>query len=368
MKILVLAPSLRNTSPGSRFRIEQWMRYIEKEGVEFTYSGFEDADLHGLVYTQGDYLKKGWATLRAILRRLALVREIENYDAVFIYEEASRIGPALIERLIHNCGVPILYDFCDPIYLPYKSLMNGYLSYLRCFGKTKTICKLSAHVLVGNAELAVYASQFNPHVTIVPITIDLSEYSPKQWATTCSTENAAIGWSGSHSTIRHIDTIREALQELRRTRRYRLRVSGATHYELPGVDVEATSWTATGEIDFLHGCDMGIMPLPPDEWTRLRTHLKIRQYMAVGIPCVASPVGVIGEMIDDGVNGFLADSNQQWVEKLTRLIDDPVLRQRMGTKGRQTIQEHYSGEIWARDVLRIFNSVVENSRSAKQTE
>jgi len=336
------------------------MRFMENQGVEFIYSSFEDAQLHGLIYTKGNYLKKIWGSLRAFSRRLALIGEVKKFDAVFIYEEASRIGPAVVERLIHNLGVPILYDFCDPIYLPYKGLRNGYFSYLKFFGKTATICEVSAHILVGNAELAEYARRFNPHVTIVPITIDLTGYPPKQWGASRSAETPVIGWSGSHSTIRHLDVAQRALQELRQKRAYRLRVLGSEHYELPGVEVEARPWTVAAEVEFLHGCDMGIMPLPVDAWTRLRSHLKIRQYMAVGIPCVASPVGVIRELIDDGANGFLADSDQEWVEKLTRLIDDPGLRERMGRKGRRTIEERYSGEVWASDVLRILRSIVKD--------
>jgi glycosyltransferase involved in cell wall biosynthesis len=350
---------MRNTSPGSRFRIEQWMRYMEMDGIEFTYSSFEDARLHMLVYTEGNYVRKSWEMLKAFSRRLALISEVKKFDAVFIYEEASRIGPALIERLIHRLGVPIVYDFCDPIYLPYKSVKNGYFSHLKCFGKTSTICALSAHVLVGNAELAEYARRFNPHVTIVPITIDLTEFPAKTWDTSHSTDIPTIGWSGSHSTIQHLDLLRRALQELRQKRTYRLRVLGAAHYELPGVEVEAEPWTVASEVEFLRRCDVGIMPLPADEWTRLRSHLKIRQYMAVGIPCVASPVGIIRELIDDGANGFLADSDKEWVDKLSHLIDNYALRQQLGSKGRQMIDERYSGAIWARDVLGILRSVVE---------
>jgi glycosyltransferase involved in cell wall biosynthesis len=99
------------------------------------------------------------------------------------------------------------------------------------------------------------------------------------------------------------------------------------------------------------------MPLPDDPWVKLRSHLKVRQFMSVGVPCVASPVGIIPELIQDGVNGFLAGSEQQWIEKLSKLIDDPGLRRRMGERARATIQERYSGQVWSKLVAQVLREV-----------
>jgi glycosyltransferase involved in cell wall biosynthesis len=336
-----------------------------KAGVSCDYVSFEDEELHEVIYTHKNFGLKAEKVLRAFFRRFALLPRLKNYDVVFIYEEAARLGPAIVERLIARTRIPIVYDFCDPIYLPYKSPRNHYFSYLKCFGKTAAICKMSAHVLVGNRDLFAYAQQHNPHCTIVPITIDTEEYTPRDRA---DQQGALpiIGWSGSHTTVPHLDGLKPVLEHLRKERAFRLKVIGATAYAVAGVDVEAIRWRAATEVEDLSGIDIGIMPLPDDPWTRLRTHLKVRQYMGLGIPLVASPVGVNSEIIGDGVNGFLAATPDEWIDKLKRLLDDGELRKTMGARARKTIEEQYSANVWAPRVLAIMDRVVREARSARR--
>jgi glycosyltransferase involved in cell wall biosynthesis len=361
MKVLVIADALANKSPGSRFRIEQWMTWMARAGVHSDYAAFEDEGLRAVIYTPGKYLRKAGGVLRGYARRVALLRKLKDYDVVFLYEQAARIGPAVLERLIARTGIPIVYDFCDPIYEPYKSFINGYLSHLKFPGKTAHICKLSQHVLVGNEELAEYARAHNPHVTIVPITIDTEEYRP---APAREAAVPVIGWSGSHSTVPHLDTARPVLQRLARARKIELRVVGTASYALDGVPVTAQAWRAETEVADLQRFDIGIMPLPDDPWVSRRTHLKVRQYMGLGIPCVVSPLGVNRELITDGVNGFLATTEEEWVEKLTRLVDDPALRARLGAAGRKTIEERYSAALWAPRVQAILQAAAASRRGA----
>jgi glycosyltransferase involved in cell wall biosynthesis len=354
MRVLVIGSAFPDTSPGSRFRIEQWMPVIAREGVTFDYAAFEDQSLHQVLYTRGNHLAKAAGMLRGIGRRLRLLRSIDSYDVVFIYEEAARMGPAFIERLIARSGKPIVFDFCDPIYLHIDSPTNGYWSYLKFPSKTGTNCRLAAHVLVGNEELGQYARQHNPRVTVVPITIDTEEYRPLPALPTPAGRPPTIGWTGSHSTVPHLDGLRAVLERLAKQQRFRLKVIGTRHgWAAPGVTVDAQPWRAESEVPDLQTIDIGIMPLPDDPWVRRRTQLKIRQYMGLGIPCVASPVGVNTELIQDGRNGFLASSEDEWVDRLTRLIQDPALRARLGAAGRKTIEDRYSAQLWAPRVLQI---------------
>lgn len=365
MKVLVIAPSLRNTSPGSRFRIEQWMPYLEAAGVCCTYAAFEDERLHELIYTEGNYLRKAGAMIAALGRRISLMRSVQEFDLVFIYEEAARIGPAILERWIHWLGLPVVYDFCDPIYLPYRSPRNHHLARLKCFGKTASICRLADEVLVGNEALAEYAARFNRRVSVVPITIDTRRYRPKT-TTRPAGEPPVIGWSGSHSTVAHLDGTRDVLREVAKQRSFRLQVIGSASYRLDGLEVESRPWSATTEVEDLHELDVGIMPLPDDSWTKLRSHLKVRQYMGIGLASVTSPVGVNREVVEDGVNGFLADSKEEWVRKLLCLIDDPELRLRLGGEARRTIENRYAADVWARRVLAIFDRAASEYRSSSR--
>jgi glycosyltransferase involved in cell wall biosynthesis len=330
------------------------MTWMARQGVQSDYASFEDEGLRRVIYTPGHYLEKATGVVRGLARRFGLLRSVRDYDVVFLYEQAARLGPAVIERLIARTGVPIVYDFCDPIYEPYKSFINGYLSYLKFPGKTASICKMSQHVLVGNEELAAYARAHNPNVTIVPITIDTEEYRPAP--VRAVPEVPVIGWSGSHSTVPHLAGASAVLRRLARARRFRLNVIGGESFALDGVDVDAQPWRAASEVADLQRFDIGIMPLPDDPWVSRRTHLKVRQYMGLGIPCVVSPLGVNRELIEDGVNGFLATTEDEWVEKLTRLLDDPALRARIGAAGRQTIETRYSAALWAPRVLEILRT------------
>jgi glycosyltransferase involved in cell wall biosynthesis len=302
--------------------------------------------------------------IRGLLRRFALLRHVREYDLVFVFQEASRIGPAFLERRIAKKW-PMVLDFCDPIYLPPPPDQTGNqrFRFLKFVKKTEAICRLSSHVLVGNEELASYARRFNPNVTVVPITIDMDEYTPRPPGTSGNAV-PVIGWTGSYSTVSHLETARSALEKLATRRKFRMNVMGADAYSLAGVPTRAERWQSEREVPFLHGCDIGIMPLPEDPWVKLRSHLKVRQFMAVGVPCVASPVGIIRELIQEGVNGFLASSESEWVEKLSLLIDDPELRARMGEKARATILEKYSGYAWAQTVARILRDVA--GRSAQE--
>ena len=281
MRLLILAPSLRDTSPGSRFRVEQWMALWAKEGVECEYRAFEDEALHDVIYTAGHRAEKAAGILRAFGRRLATLLDVRAFDAVFIYEEASRIGPAIIESLIAKRGVPIIYDFCDPVYLAYKSLTNSYLSYLKFFGKTATICRLASRVLVGNPELADYAQRYNAETAIVPITIDTEAYAPRSWPSTPA-EVPIIGWSGSHTTEPHLLGLSDVLWRLAERRAYRLEVIGTPQIVVPGVDAHGQPWVAATEVGDLQRFDIGLRRCPTTR-TRLRSHLKIRQYMGLGI-------------------------------------------------------------------------------------
>ncbi len=361
MKILVLASNPPNTSPGSRFRIEQWAKILSDEGFTFTYVPFDDDALYRVLYSKGNILAKMAGMVRGVMRRVSLLAHIQEYDAVFLFQEASRVGPAFLERLIARRR-PIVLDFCDPIYLPPPpdSTGNQRFRFLKFVNKTATICRLSSHVLVGNEELAEYARKFNANVSIVPITIDMEEYTPRP-ARPERDAPIVIGWTGSYSTVPHLETVRPALERLGGLRRFEMKVMGTEKFSLVGVPTIAEAWQSQREVPFLHQCDVGIMPLPEDPWVKLRSHLKVRQFMAVGVPCVASPVGIIGELIQDGVNGFLAATQEEWIEKLSKLIDDPALRSRMGQKARQTIAEKYSGRVWAQTVAKILRDVTGRS-------
>jgi glycosyltransferase involved in cell wall biosynthesis len=355
MKVLAIVPALYDTSPGQRFRIEQWEPILKQSGVEITYAPFETPKLREVLYRSGNALAKVAAVARNVGRRRREISSLEEFDLVYVFREAALIGPTWFERRIAASGVPMVFDFDDAVFVAYKSPSNGYLSYLKFPGKTATICRLSAHVMAGNQYLADYALKQNANVTIVPTTIDTDKYLLVDRS--IDPDVVTIGWSGSFSTVQHLDTIREALQELGKTEKFRLRVIGTPNYELPGVEVEALQWRSETEIEDLQKIDIGLMPLPDEDWSRGKCGLKALQYMALGIPTICSPVGVNSTIIQDGENGFLADDKDEWVAKLKQLIHSADLRKRLGENGRETVETGFSARSQAPRVLKIFESV-----------
>ncbi|HEY0385533.1 MAG TPA: glycosyltransferase family 4 protein, partial [Pyrinomonadaceae bacterium] len=345
MRLLAIVPSLYDTSPGQRYRIEQWEPLLSERGVRIDYHSFEDAALHELIYKAGNMRRKLELVGRAFSRRAALLRRVREYDAVYVFREAALLGPPVFERLVHRARVPFIFDFDDAIFVPYRSPSNGYLSYLKFPTKTRTICRLASHVMAGNPYLADYARAVNPHVTIVPTTIDTEKYAVDE--TRAPSDPPVIGWSGSYSTVQHLDTLRTALQRLAKDERYRLRVIGTPQYELEGVQVEAMPWRSQTETADLGAIDIGIMPLPDDRWSKGKCGLKALQYMALGIPTICSPVGVNIDIIRDGENGFIAATEDEWIEKLKALLRSVELRRRLGAAGRATVEAEYSARVQA---------------------
>ena len=356
MRILALMPSLFDTSPGQRYRFEQWDPLLRERGADITYATFEDEELHALVYQPGQMAKKLRLVTRNLGRRLELVRKVKDYDVVYILREAALLGPPIFERMIHQSGVPIVFDFDDAIFVSYRSPSNGYLSYLKFASKTKTICRIASHVMAGNPYLAEYARQVNDRVTVIPTTIDTEKYQvppPKN-----SSGPPVIGWTGSHSTVQHLDTLRGALKKLAERESFRLRVIGTPAYDCPPVNVEAMRWRADTELEDLGAIDIGVMPLPDDRWSKGKCGLKALQFMALGIPTVCSPVGVNTDIIQDDQNGFIAGTEDEWVDKLSRLLRSHELRQRLGHAGRVTVEQKYSAITQAPRVYEIFKSVL----------
>jgi len=356
MRVLALMPALYDTSPGQRYRLEQWEPLLRERGVDITFASFEDEELHALLYKRGMMRKKLHLVTRGLGRRLSLVRKVKDYDLVYILREAALLGPPVFERLIAQSGVPMVFDFDDAIFVSYRSPSNGYLSYLKFASKTKTICRIASHVMVGNPYLADYARQVNDRVTVIPTTIDTEKYRVPQRREKSSPP--VIGWTGSYSTVQHLDTMRGALKKLAEKESFRLRVIGTPAYECPPVDVEAMPWRAETELEDLSGIDIGMMPLPDDRWSKGKCGLKALQFMAIGIPTICSPVGVNTDIIQDDRNGFIAATEDEWVEKLTRLLRSAELRQRLGHAGRVTVEEKYSAITQTPRVYEIFKSVL----------
>jgi glycosyltransferase involved in cell wall biosynthesis len=368
VKVLALTPQPRGVSPGQRYRIEQWEPHLSAGGVEMVYSPFATSELAGILYARGRVARKLRGMITAYFRQLRTVRGARRFDLVYVFREATLVGPAILESMVSFQRVPFVFDFDDAVYLRYRSPSNGYLSYLKFPGKTATLCRRASHVMAGNEILAEYANRFSDRVSVVPTTIDTDRYRPEIRLRRSRPPGTlpTIGWTGSHSTRPHLELAVPALRRLARAHPFRLVVIGASGPEIPGAVVESRPWRASTEVDDLADVDVGIMPLPDDAWSRGKCGCKALQYMGLAIPAVVSPVGMNTTLVRNGENGLWADAEEEWVVALTSLMTRPDLASRLGEAGRRTVETEYSAKVVAGRVLEIFRTAVA-SRAARGT-
>ena len=357
LRVLALIPYLYDTVPGQRFRIEQWARLLAPQGVRVQFLPFESRQLKQVLYTTRSPFKKLTALIACVGRRLRDVAAIhrQDWDVIYLYRELLPIGPPWLEGWLATKGIPILYDFDDAIFLPAVSEANQGFQWLKRPRKTWTIARLSRHVIVGNEHLKSRVQPHTSRVSVIPTTIDIERYLPKPDVQIHGVPT--IGWSGSLTTLEHLRTVAPALRRLRAQRLFRLKVFGSGDFSLEGLEVDSRPWSADAELVELASFDIGIMPLPDDAWARGKCGLKALQYMALGIPTIASPVGVNAEIIEDGTNGFLASREAEWVEKLSRLLSEEPLRRRFAAEGRRTVERWYSAQRQAPRLLALIEQL-----------
>jgi glycosyltransferase involved in cell wall biosynthesis len=348
IQVLALVPYPTGRAPGQRYRIEQWAPLIGADGVQVTLSPFLSSCGMEVLYERGHWMVKTRETLHGYLRRLGEILRIASADVIFLYREAALLGPAWLERLL-ALRRPLVFDFDDAIFLADTSQANGWSRRLKWPTKTATICGLAGHVTVGNEFLAAFARDHAREVTVVPSTIDTDLYQVRQRQ---RNRVPVIGWTGSATTAPYLGMLASPLRRLRERLGFELRVIGAK-VEIEGVVTDCRPWRAESEPDDLRVLDVGLMPLPDDDWSRGKCGMKALQYMALGIPPVVSPVGANTSIVRDGVNGFHAHTEAEWVDRIALLLEDDSLRLRMGIEARRTVEESYSHRIHAARVARV---------------
>lgn len=357
-RILFIAAHRRGRSPSQRYRFEQYEPYWLKQGYIADHAWLIDAADDPHFYAPGNLGRKSMIFVKSMQRRWMHARRARKYDLIFIQREAFMTGAVIFERAFKRSGVPIIYDFDDAIWNMDISNGNRHLHWLKKPGKTAELIAMADLVVAGNQYLADYASHHNAKVEVIPTTIDTDIY-PVMPVRRQGPVN--IVWTGSATTIRHLATAMPVLKELKQRfgNRIGFTVIGDPSFREPGLGIQGQAWRSETEATDLSVGDIGIMPLPDDEWARGKCGLKGLQYMALGIPTLMSPVGVNSEIIQHGENGFLPRSTEEWVEQVSRLVEDADLRARLGAAARRTVEERYSVKAWRDTYLKLFNNLLE---------
>ncbi|HUK35194.1 MAG TPA: glycosyltransferase [Vicinamibacterales bacterium] len=358
-RLLALSPVPPNGA-GCRFRVMQYIPALERAGFSVTVAPFFDAAFFDLVYRPGHYGQKLAAFLRQSAERLRLLLSRDRYDAVFVYREAYPFGPALIEAALSQAGArPLIYDFDDAIFLSNSSDANRFAAALKYPQKVPAIIQRSTLVLAGNGYLAEYARQYSSSVFVLPTCVDTDTFVVRRTPQhTCAP--LVVGWIGTPTTATYLTSLGPSLARVSSRHSFELRVSGSGEpLQFPGVKTTNERWSVEREVELFNTCDVGVYPLQDDEWAKGKCGFKAIQFMACGVPVVAAAVGVNTEIIQDGVNGFLASTEREWDEKIGLLLGDAELRSRLGAAGRKTVEERYSLSVNAPKLVSLLKSVVE---------
>lgn len=355
MKILFLVPYPIAESPSQRFRFEQYLGFLSGKAV-YKVSSFLDSDNWRVFYSTGNAFSKTRALCRGFLARFVSLTEVSRYDFVFIHREVAPIGPPFFEWVIAKIfKKKIIYDFDDAIWTTDKTNEPWLEKRIRWRSKVASICRWSYCVSVGNAFLADFARQFNCNVVINPTTIDTQNVYPAEIDD--SDGRLVIGWTGSHSTLKYLQAIENVLVTIENNYPnvdFWVIANQPPELKLPRLVFKR--WSLQTEISDLAQFDIGIMPLPNDEWSKGKCGFKALQYMALEIPTIASAVGVNTSIISHGVNGFLATNHSDWERFLKQLIEDKVLRDKLGEEGKVTVDKFFSVRSNESNFLSLFST------------
>ena len=354
-RILVVCPFPQGVAAGQRLKYEQYFDLWREYGHDITVSSFMDLSMWKVVYKRGNYLAKILGTLAGYYRRILDIFRIGSFDVVYVFMWVTPLGSSLFERVFRHLARHLIFDVEDNVLMEQGNEINPLVKFLKSSDKTLFLIKSADHVVTSSPFLNDYCLQLNyrKSCTYISSSVDTSLFFPSNTYT--NDKKIVIGWTGTFSSKVYLDLLRNVFLELNSRIPFKLLVIGNFEYEFPEIDLEVVQWTKVREVQDLQRVDIGVYPLIQDEWVLGKSGLKAIQYMAFGLPTVATNVGTTPIIIDHMRNGWLVKTDDDWVHALETLASNPELRKRMGEAARSTVIEEYSTKAIQSAYLKILN-------------
>lgn len=352
MKVLALA-SYPIEAAATRYRLSQFVKPLAEHGVTLNIHPFLNSKQFARLYEQKSLVLTAAGLAKSGLLRLKTIFAAKSADVILVQREAMIFGPPLIEWLVtHALRLPMVLDLDDATYVSYTSPTYGALGRsLKWFSKTDDLIKWAALVTCGNRSIAEYVTSKGAQARIIPTVVDTTFFHPVERAS--GNGSVVLGWIGTHSTFPYLESIFPVLSSLAKDHEFSVKVVGAsrTDITIPNVKVESLPWKLEREISDFQSIDIGLYPIDASlysgNWAQGKSGFKAVQYMAAGVPYVATPVGGSAEIGEVGRTHLFASTDDEWYRNLKMLIADEKLRREMGAAGRRHAIEHYGLEAQA---------------------
>ena len=355
MKILLLSRYDR-LGASTRLRTLQFIPYLESQGFQIDIKPlFSNSYLEAFNSGKSRIGK----AVKGYFKRVRVLINLKQYDLIWLEKELFSYLPAIGERILSCFKIPYVVDYDDAIFHRYDC--HKFFPIRFFLGKKiDVVMRKASAVIAGNRYLAERAESAGaPRVEIIPTVIDIERYSLK----TDYSKEVTIVWIGSRTTTPYFANIVPIIQkgiEEKRLSKENIKIVAVGAYEkmLEGLPVKIIPWKEEEEVFEIKKFDIGIMPLPDNKWERGKCGYKLIQYMACGLPVVASPVGINKEIIADGINGYLATTPEEWITAISNLAGDENLRKEMGLRGREFVEKNYTLQIQSPKLAAIFKDII----------
>lgn len=357
--VLILCPSPFGTAPTQRLKYEQYFELLEKEGYSFTISSFQSQRFWKIIYKSGNTLEKIFWTVWGYFIRIYDLLRAPFYDAVYVNLWVTPLGLPVFERLLFIFNKSVIYDIDDMIFLQkFEHVKENIFQRLKGRKKPIVLMKHSKAVITCTPRLTEIALEINKYKEVVDIssTINTNRFLPV--ASYTKKDITILGWTGTHSTIPFLETIQTVLQQVNKRRKVKLLVIANREYKMPGIETIYLPWKEETEIEDLHKIDIGLYPIPANEFSLGKSSLKALTYMSVGLPVVATAYGTNFRVVEHGIQGYLAADEKEWEERIIELVDDVDLRKKMGRAGRKKVEDEFSVNANFPKYLQVFKKVI----------
>lgn len=348
MRVLALTP-YPVTAAGSRFRLFGLVDHLARRGITLIVRPLLDESTFATMYLRAEWPRTAAGLMRGLTRRVGDIVRAHSADVVLVQRDATIVGPPVVEWLCTIAqGTPLVLDIDDAEYIGNAAGPYGWAARLaRWPRKPVTLLRWASVASCGNETVAEYSRASGTPAVVVPTVVPTDLFCPRE--SFRRNGPCVIGWIGTHSTFRYLEAVLPSLQVLAKRHQFKLLIvgSGRRSVEVPGLDVQCVDWSLAREADDFRSLDIGLYPLADDPWAHGKSGLKAIEYMATGVPFVASPVGAATSTGVEGTTHLCARHTGEWVDALALLLEDAGLRRDMGAAGRSHVLAKYTPELSA---------------------